>query len=159
MSHERFARPSIRVDNQIPVEEIQTLDQLHGQQLATPAVTTALLAIFAGVALLVTLAGLAGLVGTSVSQRTREFGLRMALGASRFSVLRLVLGQGLMLTVIGLVLGLGGAYVFSQLVTQFLFETTRTDIARVCRRRAGLRDCDARWRQPGPRAARPASIR
>ena len=116
------------VDNQIPVEELLTLDQLHGQQLATPAVTTALLAIFAAVALAVTLAGLAGLVGTSVSQRTREFGLRMALGASRFSVLRLVLGQGLTLTVIGLVLGLGGAYLFSQLVTQFLFETTRTDI-------------------------------
>ena len=116
------------VDNQIPVEELLTLDQLHGQQLATPAVTTALLAIFAVVALAVTLAGLAGLIGTSVSQRTREFGLRMALGASRFSVLRLVLGQGLTLTVIGLVLGLGGAYVFSQLVTQFLFETTRTDI-------------------------------
>jgi predicted permease len=115
-------------DNQIPVEELLTLGQLHGQQLATPAVTTALLAIFAVVALAVTLAGLAGLVGTSVSQRTREFGLRMALGASRFSVLRLVLGQGLMLTIIGLVLGLGGAYVFSQLVTQFLFETTRTDI-------------------------------
>ena len=115
-------------DNQIPVEELLTLEQLHGQQLTNPAVTAALLTIFAAVALLVTLAGLAGLVGTSVSQRTREFGLRMALGASRFSVLRLVLGQGLMLTAIGLVLGLGGAYVFSQLVTQFLFETTRTDI-------------------------------
>jgi len=115
-------------DNQIPVEELRTLEQLHGQQLTNPAVTTALLTIFAGVALLVTLAGLAGLVGTSVSQRTREFGLRMALGASRSSVLRLVLGQGLMLTVTGLVLGFGGAYFFTQLVTQFLFETTRTDV-------------------------------
>ena len=105
----------------------RSLDQLHGQQLTNPAVTTALLAIFAVVALVVTLAGLAGLVGTSVSQRTREFGLRMALGASRFSVLRLVLGQGLTLTLIGLALGLGGAYVFTRLVTQFLFETTRTD--------------------------------
>ncbi len=117
------------IDSQIPVEELLTLDQLHGQQLTNPAVTTALLAIFSAVALLVTLAGLAGLVGTSVSQRTREFGLRMALGASRFSVLRMVLGQGLLLTAIGLALGVGGAYVFSQLVTQFLFETTRTDIA------------------------------
>jgi predicted permease len=116
------------LDNQIPVEELLTLDQLQGQQLATPAVTTALLTIFALVALAVTLAGLAGLVGTSVSQRTREFGLRMALGASRASVLRLVLRQGLTLTIVGLVLGLGGAYVFSQLVTQFLFETTRTDV-------------------------------
>ncbi len=115
------------VDNQIPVEELLTLEQLHSRQLATPAVTTALLSIFAGVALLVTLAGLAGLVGTSVSQRTREFGLRIALGASRLSVLRLVLGQGLVLAVIGLVLGLGGAYFFTQLVSQFLFETARTD--------------------------------
>jgi predicted permease len=126
----RMIRTTVHsVDNRTPVEELLTLDQLHGQQLTNPAVTTALLTIFAGVALLVTLAGLAGLVGTSVSQRTREFGLRMALGASRLSVLRLVLGQGLALTVLGLVLGLGGAYVFTQLVTQFLFETTRTDIS------------------------------
>jgi putative ABC transport system permease protein len=115
------------VDDQIPVEDVQTLEQVRGTQLVTPGVTTALLTIFAGVALLVTLAGLAGLVGTSVSQRTREFGLRMALGASRLSVLRLVLGQGLLLTVIGLALGLTGAYFFTQLVSQFLFETTRTD--------------------------------
>jgi predicted permease len=115
------------VDNQIPVEELFTLGELHGRQLATPAVTTALLSIFAGIALLVTLAGLAGLVGTSVSQRTREFGLRIALGASRLSVMRLVLGQGLVLAVIGLGLGLGGAYFFTQLVSQFLFETARTD--------------------------------
>ena len=115
------------VDDQIPVEDLRTLEEVRGTQLVTPGVTTALLTIFAGVALLVTLAGLAGLVGTSVSQRTREFGLRMALGASRFSVLRLVLGQGLLLTVIGLALGLTGAYFFTQLVSQFLFETTRTD--------------------------------
>jgi predicted permease len=116
------------VDHQVPVEELLTLEQVRGTQLATPGVTTALLSIFAAVALAVTLAGLAGLVGTSVSQRTREFGLRMALGASRFSVLRLVLGQGLSLVVVGLLLGLGGAYFFSELVTQFLFQTARTDV-------------------------------
>ena len=54
---------------------------------------------------MITLAGLAGVIGTSVSQRTREFGLRMALGASRTSVLRLVLGQGVMMVAVGLAAG------------------------------------------------------
>jgi ABC-type antimicrobial peptide transport system permease subunit len=92
-----------------------------------PGLTTALLGIFAGVALVVTLAGLAGLVGTSVSQRTREFGLRMALGATRGSVLRLVLRQGIVLVIAGVALGIGGAYAFSQLIGRFLFETRPTD--------------------------------
>ena len=77
---------------------------------------------------MITLAGIAGLIGTSVSQRTREFGLRMALGASRGSVLKLVLSQGVVLVLIGLALGIGGAYAFSQLITGFLFETTATDV-------------------------------
>jgi ABC-type antimicrobial peptide transport system permease subunit len=115
------------VDAQIPIEEIQTLDEVRNGRLETPRITTMLLTIFAGVALLVTLAGIAGLIGTSVSQRTREFGLRMALGASRGSVLRLVLGQGLVLVVIGVVLGLGGAFAFSSLFADQLFKTTPTD--------------------------------
>ena len=63
-----------------------------------------------------------------MSQRTREFGLRMALGATRASVLRLVLGQGLTLVIVGLVLGIGGAYAFSYLIAGYLFHTTTTDI-------------------------------
>ena len=94
-----------------------------------PGLTAALLSIFAAVALVITVAGIAGLVGTSVSQRTREFGLRMALGASRGSVLQLVLRQGVVLVLIGLAVGIGGAYAFSQLITRFLFQTTSTDIS------------------------------
>ncbi len=114
---------------QTPVEEIQTLEDLRTGRLAVPGVTAALLSIFAGVALVITVAGIAGLVGTSVSQRTREFGLRMALGASRGSVLRLVLRQGVVLVLIGLVAGIAGAYAFSQLITRFLFQTTSTDVS------------------------------
>jgi predicted permease len=115
------------VDAQIPVEDVQTLEQLKGGRLASPALTAALLSTFAGVALFVTLAGIAGVIGTSVSQRTREFGLRMALGASRISVMRLVLGQGTALVAGGVALGVGGAYAFSRLIRSYLFATRATD--------------------------------
>jgi ABC-type antimicrobial peptide transport system permease subunit len=115
-------------DPNAPVEEIATLAQVRqDSQLAAPALTAALLALFAGVALFVTLAGIAGVIGTSVSQRTREFGLRMALGASRISVLKLILGQGAVLVAAGIVIGIGGAYWFSQLIETFLFATEPTD--------------------------------
>ena len=95
--------------------------------LTSPGVTTALLALFASVALAITLAGLAGLVSTSVSQRTREFGLRLALGASRAEVLRMVLGQGTWLVTAGIAVGAAGAYWFARLIARFLFATPPTD--------------------------------
>jgi predicted permease len=126
------AAPAIKaavhaVDPQIPVEELVPLSELRSDQLATPGVTTALLTVFACVALVITLAGIAGLVSTSVSQRTREFGLRMALGASRASVLQLVLGQSGLLVAIGIAAGLAGAYPFSQLLSRYLFQTPPVD--------------------------------
>jgi predicted permease len=117
-------------DPNTPVEELATIAQIRGDvQLTAPALTAALLSVFALVALTVTLAGIAGVIGTSVSQRTREFGLRMALGASRLSVLRLVLRQGLVLTAAGVVLGLAGAYLFGQLLASFLYQTPATDLS------------------------------
>jgi predicted lysophospholipase L1 biosynthesis ABC-type transport system permease subunit len=115
-------------DAQIPVEEVQTVEELRSGQLAVPGLTAALLVIFAGVALVVTLAGIAGVIGTTVSQRTREFGLRMALGASRGSVLQLVLGQGVILAIAGVLLGVGGAVTFTRLLDRFLFGTRHTDV-------------------------------
>ena len=110
-------------DPQLPVEEVQTLDQLRRGRLTTPGVTTALLGIFAIAALAITLTGLAGLISTAVSQRTREFGLRLALGASRGSLLKMVLTQGVWLVVAGIGLGVAGAYWFTQLISRFLFGT------------------------------------
>ena len=90
------------VDSTLPVEQVQTLDDLRSEALAAPRLTATLLAIFAALALLVTLAGIGGVIATSVTQRTKEFGLRMALGAGRDSVLTMVIRQGLTLVVIGL---------------------------------------------------------
>jgi len=117
------------VDATMPVEELRTLAEVRNERLAVPGLTAVLLSLFAGVALVVTLAGIAGLVGTSVSQRTREFGLRMALGATRRSVLSLVLRQGVVLVLIGAAMGAAGAWAFSRLLSRFLFETKPTDPA------------------------------
>ena len=110
-----------------PVEEVQTLDDLRPEALAAPRLTATLLAIFAGLALLVTLAGIGGVIATSVSQRTREFGVRMALGASRDSVLTMVLRQGLRLVVIGLGLGIAGALAAGRVLSSYLYQTAPRD--------------------------------
>jgi len=117
------------VDPALPVEEVQTLESLKNGRLAAPGVTAALLTIFAGVAWIVTLAGIAGVVGTSVSRRTREFGLRMALGATRRSVLKIVLTQGLVLAAIGIGIGVVGAHLFGQLMQRLLYATEAADLA------------------------------
>ena len=118
-----------RVNPNIPVEDVRTLEDLKESRLAVPGVTAALLSIFAGVALLVTLAGITGVIATSVSQRTREFGLRMALGGTRGSVLTLVMRQGILLVIVGLVLGAIGAIAFTRLLETSLFGTTPTEPA------------------------------
>ena len=115
-------------DPKTPVEELATIAQVRGSALlATPGLTAALLGVFALVALVITLAGIGGVIGTTVSQRTREFGLRMALGASRGAVLRQVLRQGIVLVAVGVSLGLAAALAFGQVIAGQLFGTTVTD--------------------------------
>jgi putative ABC transport system permease protein len=115
------------VDPNQPVEEMQTLDDLRAEALAAPRLTATLLGIFAALAMLVTLAGIGGVIATSVTQRTKEFGLRMALGASRDSVLAMVLRQGLTLVVVGLVLGIGGALAAGRVLSAYLYQTAPRD--------------------------------
>ncbi|MCC7124100.1 MAG: ABC transporter permease, partial [Acidobacteria bacterium] len=115
------------VDPNQPVEAVQTLDDLRSEALAAPRLTATLLTVFAGLALLVTLAGIGGVIATSVTQRTREFGVRMALGASRGAVLAMVLRQGLTMVAIGLVLGIAAAAVASRVLSAYLYQTTPRD--------------------------------
>jgi putative ABC transport system permease protein len=115
------------VDPNQPVENVQTLDDLRSEALAAPRLTAMLLGIFAALALLVTLAGIGGVIATSVQQRTKEFGLRMALGARRDGVLMMVVRQGLTLVVIGLAIGIGGALAAGRVLSAYLYQTTPGD--------------------------------
>ena len=115
------------VDPNQPVENIQTLNDLRSEALAAPRLTATLLSIFAGLALLVTLAGIGGVIATSVTQRTREFGVRMALGASRWAVMAMVLRQGLTLVAIGLAIGMVAAAAAGRVLSTYLYQTAPRD--------------------------------
>jgi putative ABC transport system permease protein len=121
-------REAVRAfDADMPIENIQTLEQLRDGFLSRPRLTALLLSLFAGLALIVTLAGITGVIATSVSQRTQEFGIRMALGAQRGQVLRLVLREGLTLIGLGLAFGIAGSFVAGRFLAGLLYQTQMTD--------------------------------
>ncbi len=109
------------IDPEQPVADIHTLEQLRQQSLAPPRLTSTLLGLFAALALVITAAGIVGVMGLAVSQRIKEIGIRMALGATSGSVLRLFLGKGLLLVVIGLAAGFAGALAGTRLLSGLLF--------------------------------------
>ncbi|HUK29536.1 MAG TPA: ABC transporter permease [Candidatus Acidoferrum sp.] len=115
------------IDPDQPVAKIRTLDQLRRQSLAPPRLTSTLLGLFAALALVITAAGIAGVMGLAVNQRIKEIGIRMALGASEGSVLRLFLGKGLLLVAAGLLIGLAGALAGTQILSGLLFEIRPND--------------------------------
>lgn len=115
------------VDPEQPVERFSTLAQTVNDTLATRRLTMTLLVLFSGLALLITITGIAGVIATSVSQRTREFGVRLALGAPPASLVGMVLRQGLTMVVLGLILGLAGATALSRVLSNLLYETAPTD--------------------------------
>ena len=124
----RIIREAVHaLDATMPVENIRTLDEIRDSYLAPPRLTALLLSIFAALALLVTVTGITGVIALSVSQRTQEFGVRMALGASRKEVLGMVLRQGFILVSIGLMIGAVASMLVTRVLANWLFETTPTD--------------------------------
>jgi predicted permease len=117
------------LDPDMPVENVNTLAELRSTSLARPRLTATLLTIFAGLALFVTLAGITGVMATSVSERTQEFGIRIALGAEPGSVLRMVLAQGMVLVTAGLAAGIGGSLLLTRVLGGLLFDIEPTDPA------------------------------
>ncbi len=115
------------IDPNMPVVNVRTLEDIRDRYLATPRLTATLLSIFAVLAMLVTMTGITGVLATSVSQRTQEFGLRTALGASRSSVLGMVVGQGLVLIGAGLIFGIMAAMALTRVLASLLFDTTAGD--------------------------------
>jgi predicted permease len=109
------------------VGPIRTLEQIRGDALAPPRLTTLLLGAFAGLALVIAVTGLAGVLAYAVSQRTREIGVRVALGAAPSNILSLVLRQGFTSIAIGLAIGVAGALGLSRLVSRLLFGVAPTD--------------------------------
>jgi putative ABC transport system permease protein len=116
-----------RVDPQQPVTRIETLEQVRTRALASPTLVASLLGLFAFVALVITAAGIGGVLAFSVNQRTQEIGIRMALGASRSAVLRMVLRQGLTLVLLGLAAGTIGALFLVRLMKEVLYGVSPTD--------------------------------
>jgi putative ABC transport system permease protein len=103
-----------------PVARIRTLDEVRSDSISPWQLTTVLLGLFAGLALAITAAGLAGVTALSVSQRTQEIGIRMALGATPGGIFRMVLGQGLGLVVLGVAIGVTGGLGLTRLMSSLL---------------------------------------
>jgi putative ABC transport system permease protein len=110
-----------------PPFDVRTMDQLISQSVARRRFQTSLLTIFAGIALMLALVGIYGLMTYSVKQRTPELGIRMTLGASRAKILAMVLGQGVTLTAMGIVLGIAGALALTRVLAASLYGVQPTD--------------------------------
>jgi len=122
-------REVLAIDPDQPVSTVRTMQEFLFDSIARRRFSMLLLAVFAGVALALAAVGIYGVISYMVTQRAHEMGIRMALGASRASVLRLVLGQSLSLTFAGVVLGLTGSLLLTRLISSLLFNVKSTDPA------------------------------
>jgi putative ABC transport system permease protein len=110
-----------------PITQIQLMEDVLHSSVAAERFNARLLTGLAVLALILAAAGIYGVISYSVAQRSHEFGVRMALGAGRWQVLRLVLGQGLLIALIGVVAGAVGALFLTRLLTSFLHDVRPTD--------------------------------
>ena len=109
------------LDPNRPIDHIQTLEELRDETIAPQRLNATLIGLFSGLALVIATVGIAGVLAFSVSQRTNELGIRLALGASQHGILRMILGEGALMAVIGLVLGGAAAIPLSRLMAGLLF--------------------------------------
>jgi putative ABC transport system permease protein len=117
------------LDKDQPVYNVRTMEDVVMNALGTRRVSMQLFAVFACAALLLAALGIYGVMAYSVTQRTQEIGLRMALGAQKSDVLGLVIRQGMTLTVIGVIVGLAGAFALTRVIGNLLYGVTATDPA------------------------------
>jgi predicted permease len=117
----------LTVDKDQPLSELQTMDDLLASSVAPRRFQVLLVGLFAVLALALAAVGIYGLIAYSVGQRTHEIGIRMALGAQRLNVMKLVLGEGTLLALGGVALGIAGALWLTRFLGSFLFEVKPTD--------------------------------
>jgi putative ABC transport system permease protein len=123
-----FRREVLKADAQLPSYNLTTLDQRLARQTAQSRFNVLLLGVFAFIALLLATVGIYGVTSYTVSQRTHEIGIRMALGARGSDIIWLILYQGLIMTAAGLVIGLGVALILSRVMNSLLYGVAATDL-------------------------------
>jgi putative ABC transport system permease protein len=124
--------PSVRqavasVDKEQPIADVHTMEDLLAASVAQNRFNTLLLTLFAGIALLLAVIGIYGVISGNVAEQTREIGIRMAVGADRPRIMWLVLRQGMTLAVIGVIIGVGVSLLITRLTMSLLFSTSPTD--------------------------------
>ena len=115
------------IDKDQPVSDIASMEHIVSESVARQRFSMLLLGIFAGLALVLAAVGIYGVMSYSVAQRTHEIGIRMALGAQKKDVLKLTIGQGLKLVLIGVAIGLGAAFILTRVIASLLFGVSATD--------------------------------
>ena len=115
------------IDPNVPVHSISSMDEIIARSVADRRFSLELLGVFAAIALMLAAVGIYGVMAYSFSQRTHEVGIRMALGAQRFDILRMALGEGMRIVVIGLASGLAGAAIMTRFFRSLLFNVVPAD--------------------------------
>jgi len=116
-----------KVDSQLPITKAQTMNAVAAASFAARRFNMLLLTLFAGLALVLAAVGVYGVMSFAVTQRTHEIGIRMALGAQVGNVMRLVMKSGLVIALVGVAIGLAGAFALTRLMTSLLFAVEPTD--------------------------------
>ena len=117
------------LDRELPLAKMNSMDELVSKSASQQRSNMVLLTLFATVALILAAIGIFGVVSYNVTQRTHEIGVRMALGASPNDILKLIISKGMLLTAIGIVIGIAGAYALSKVIRSLLFEVGTLDVA------------------------------
>jgi len=115
------------IDRDLPVSQIKTMDQVMSESVAEPRTYTLLLGLFGAVAMILAAIGIYGVIAYAVTQRTREIGVRMALGAQTRDVLKMIVKEGMTLALVGVAIGLGASFALTRVMASLLFGVSATD--------------------------------